>query len=163
MALTGYETVTTFESDFNITQSFWYDRFLPGGGSRAGTLCDPHGFNIGDSLTTNYSIFQWDLVSVLKSNYSRGSLIYSGSTLESCDLSALYMNGEFRTQSADVVAIVACQDVGGFNLLIKTSFTTTTNLTEKPSSSLMGVTPEKFGLPDVRLKAKPRSLVVGRM
>ena len=162
MALTGYETITTFESDFNITQSFWYDRFLPGGGSRTGTLCDPHGFNIGDSLTTNYSIFQWDLVSVAKSNYSRGSLIYSGSTLESCDLSALYVNGGFQGYGSDFVAVVACQDVGGFSLLIKTSFPMT-NLTGKHSASLLGTTQERFGLPEVRVKGKPRSVVLAPM
>jgi len=29
VALTGCETVSIFMSDFNITQSFWFDRFRP--------------------------------------------------------------------------------------------------------------------------------------
>ena len=68
VALTGYETVTTFASDFNVSQSFWYDPFLPGGGAAPGTLCDPHVFNVGDSFVTNYTFYEWELVTVTSNN-----------------------------------------------------------------------------------------------
>ena len=107
-ALVGFETVTLFASNFNTTQSFWYDVFIRGGRPSPGKLCDPHDFNIGDSFTTNYTLFAWDLMAVTRLNDSAHNLVYRGSTLDSCDVKAMYLNGDRRARISDIAIIITC-------------------------------------------------------
>jgi hypothetical protein len=147
-ALVGYETVTVFKSDFNALPSFWYDHFTPPGlRSTPGSLCDPHGFNVGNSFTTNYSLFQWDLLAVtdLTPSDNTGNLVYRGSTLETCDIAALFVDAGIPGRTADLAAIISCDNVGGSKILAKTSFSVTV-LTGKYSPPLLGSTPERFNM-----------------
>jgi hypothetical protein len=159
VALVGYETVTVFQPDFNATQSFWYHRFGLGI-SAPGTLCDPRDFNSGDTFTTNYSLFEWNLVTV--ANDSSRSLVYRGSTLETCDVIALYMDAHLQPRSADLTAVITCDDVDGFHLLATTSFSVGL-LSGKYSPPLLGTTPERFGVRNMRTERKSRSSVLNLM
>ncbi|KAF8059840.1 hypothetical protein FPV67DRAFT_340304 [Lyophyllum atratum] len=164
--LVGYESVTVFRDNFNVSQSFWYDRLLPGGYGRSepGTLCDPHGFNVGDTFTTNYSLFKWELVTVGYStnNSHVGSFAYNGSTLETCDAIAIYMDAQMQSRSADLAVAISCKDVGGFNILATTSFSVTL-LKGKYSPPLLGANPEKLGSNDTGTGDTSRSSVLNHM
>jgi len=164
VTLTGYETVTSFNPDYNITQSFWYHSFLPGGGDTPGKLCDPRVFNVGDSFTTNYSLFQWNVVAVSGADDRSSSLVYKGSTLESCDVTALYINGDVRTRTTDTVAVITCQDLDGFSLMAQTSFSMT-KLAGKysPLLGFLGTSREVFGFGKKNPRGKPRAVVLDRM
>ncbi|KAF8896200.1 hypothetical protein BD779DRAFT_1608509 [Infundibulicybe gibba] len=114
VALTGYQTKTVFEDNFNVTQTHWYDK--------PGTLCDSHVFNVGDSLTTNYTIFQWSIETVNKPNAASSGVSYRGSTLQDCDLSNLYIDGDMRTRTIKLTAVAKCEVKGEFEVNAKTTF-----------------------------------------
>ena len=167
VALTGYETVSIFKPDFNITQSFWSNRFRPSVflGSKRGRpeLCRPHDFSVGDSFTTNYSLFQWSLVAVTQlTDNTSTSLVYKGSTLETCDVRALYMDAQLQTRSADLATLITCDNVNGFELLAKTSFSVGL-LSGKYSPPLLGAIPNTPGLDNVNAKGRSRSVLLDRM
>jgi hypothetical protein len=82
VALTGYETVTVFQSDFNATQSFWYDKYMPYRVPIPGTLCDPHVINVEDPFTTNYTFFEWAIESITGANAGNSGISYKGATLD---------------------------------------------------------------------------------
>jgi hypothetical protein len=138
--------VTVLQPDFNISQSFWFDRFRPGelGLSKPGTLCDPPTLDSGHSFTTNYSLFEWDLVTVIGRSGvppSQNSLVYKGSTLRSCDVCSQYMDAHLQDQWADLTTLIYCDDIDGFRVLAKTSFTVTL-LSGQYSPPLLGAIPE---------------------
>jgi hypothetical protein len=149
VALTGYEIISTFKSDFNFSQSFWFDHFRPGRRSRAGTLCDPYAINIGNTFTTNYSLFEWELVSVTQAATTSGTrpnsdlhnLAYSGATLETCDIIAIYVDADLPLRNTDLTVLITCSDVGGYTLMAKTSFSNTL-LSGRYAPPLLGATPE---------------------
>ena len=118
MALTGYETITVFESDFNATQSFWYNKYMPFSVPTPGTLCDPHVFNAGDPLTTNYTFFEWTIESITRANAGNSGLSYKGDTLNDCDVSSIYVDGDLRTWSVAFTVVVQC-----YKISAQTSFT----------------------------------------
>jgi len=120
--LAGYETITMLDEDFNITQFFWLDRIVPYTLARPGTLCQPLVLMLGDSFVTNSSMFLWDLELVAKANDSSSSLVYKGSTLQGCDVIALYLNGNMNPPTLDVVAVISCKDLDGFDVIAKTAF-----------------------------------------
>jgi hypothetical protein len=122
VALTGYETITAFEGDFNVTQTHWFDRWIPTGVHKAGTLCAPHVFNVGDSFTTNYTLFQWSIESVNKANAGNSGVSYQGSSLEGCDIISIYLNGDMHLLTIDVTVVVACRVTGEFEVNAKTMF-----------------------------------------
>ena len=159
MALTGYETVTTFHPDYNVTQSLWYG--LVPGHAKPGTLCDPHVFNVGDSFTTNNSLFEWKVMVAAKGGETLASLVYTGSTLETCDITALYLNGDFRTRTTEMAIIIACEDLDGFSLIAQASFSGT-SLAGK-SAALFGTIREVFGHNNVSNKGAGRSTVLERL
>ena len=122
-ALTGYETITVFESDFNATQTpFWFDRFLPFHEPKPGTLCAGHVFNVGDPLTTNYSFFQWNIDSIIQANAGQSGILYSGNPLTFCDVTTIYMDGSLLSWSMDFSVISSCVDSNLFNVTARTSF-----------------------------------------
>ncbi|TFK33344.1 hypothetical protein BDQ12DRAFT_615411 [Crucibulum laeve] len=104
VALTGYETRTVFNNNFNISQSHWYDGFMPNSGS----LCDPHLMGVGDVFTTNYTIFEWSIDSIVKANAGESGISYSGTALDDCDLSTLYVDGSLGASTINVTPIVTC-------------------------------------------------------
>ncbi|KAF8150752.1 hypothetical protein B0H34DRAFT_151036 [Crassisporium funariophilum] len=123
VALVGYETITVFQSDFNVTQSFWYDTFMPYRKPEPGTLCDTRVFNIGDAFATTYSVFEWKVQSIERPNAGISGVAYNGTTLTDCDVSAVYITGDLRTWSIDVSAVVSCKSNGKFDISATTSFT----------------------------------------
>ncbi|KAF8802524.1 hypothetical protein BYT27DRAFT_7261057 [Phlegmacium glaucopus] len=123
-ALTGYETITVFQSDFNATQTHWFDGFMPFHEPKPGTLCESHVFNVGDPLTTNYSFFQWTIDSIIRPNAGESGLSYSGAPLTFCDVVSVYLDGSLLSWSIDFTVISACVDVNSFNVTARTSFST---------------------------------------
>ncbi|KAJ7488081.1 hypothetical protein FB451DRAFT_1126467 [Mycena latifolia] len=108
-ALAGYETITGFDSDFNITQSHWFNKFLPMQTRKAGTLCDPRLLSLGDTVTTNYTLFQYTIASIDTANAGDSGLAYKGWTLDNCDITSLYVNGDANTFVIDSTVIVSCR------------------------------------------------------
>lgn len=119
VALTGYEPVTAFEGDFNATQSFWYNSYMPFRVPKPGTLCDPHVFNAGDPFTTNYTFFAWSVESITRADAGSSGVSYKGDTLNDCDVSSIYVDGDLRAWSVAFTVVVQCYKVSA-----KTSFTT---------------------------------------
>ncbi|KAJ6606090.1 hypothetical protein DFH09DRAFT_966260 [Mycena vulgaris] len=109
-ALAGYETVTGFDSNFNVTQTQWFHRFLPSAAkSKPGTLCDPRLLGLGDTITTNYSMFQYTIASVNTANAGDSSFLYQGWILDNCDITSLYVNANANTFMIDYTALVTCR------------------------------------------------------
>jgi hypothetical protein len=120
--LVGFETITSVEEDFNITQSPWTRRKISNGHGQLETLCEPLVLKIGDSFVTDSSMFWWDVELVAKDNQSSSSLVYKGSNLQGCDVSALYLDGHLGPPTLDIVAVIFCQDLDGFDVIGKTAF-----------------------------------------
>ncbi|KAJ7921309.1 hypothetical protein B0H13DRAFT_2416493 [Mycena leptocephala] len=97
VVLTGYETITVFQSDYNVTQSHWYHQYIPSLMPKPGTLCDSRVFNLGDTFTTN----------ILCSRDS--GISYKGWTLENCDMTSLYLHGDANSYTIEYTAIVECR------------------------------------------------------
>ncbi|KAJ7848641.1 hypothetical protein B0H14DRAFT_2767623 [Mycena olivaceomarginata] len=107
--LTGYETITVFKSDYNVTQTHWYHKYMPSAMPKAGTLCDSRVFNLGDTFVTNYTLFQWNIASTLRANAGDSGISYTGWTLEHCDVSSIYMHGDASTYTIDYTVILECR------------------------------------------------------
>ncbi|KAF8893069.1 hypothetical protein BD779DRAFT_1508709 [Infundibulicybe gibba] len=124
-ALTGYEVVTVFRADYNSTYSNWYNKWVPSSLPHTGGQCDSHIFNIGDAFTTNYTLFQWSVETIARANAGTSGIEYTGSTLEDCDITALYVNGDIRTWTIDVTAVVGCRVMDKFEMTARTEFAIT--------------------------------------
>lgn len=122
VSLTGYETVVTFQDNFNATDLHWFYRFMPFRRPKPGTLCDPHVFRAGDTLTTNYSYFQWSVDTITIPNAGSSAISYIGTPLASCDVAAVYLNGDLHSWTIDYTVVVACQEGKEFGITAKTSF-----------------------------------------
>ena len=146
-ALTGYETITVFESDFNVTKTSWSDRFLPFHKPKPGTLCAGHVFNVGDPFMTNYSFFQWNVDSIIRPNAAQSGVLYSGAPLTFCDVTTVYMDGSLLSWSVDFTVISSCVDSNLFNTTARTSFTV--GLLPGRYSSLQGVRMTNNGSEDI--------------
>ncbi|KAJ2922561.1 hypothetical protein H1R20_g14534, partial [Candolleomyces eurysporus] len=101
VALVGYDPTTVFHANFNITQEFWFDRFIPFIAQTPGTLCDAHVFNVGESLVTNVSLFEWKVEGVYRPNAGGSGFSYRGETLDNCDIQQVALNGDIRTWTLD--------------------------------------------------------------
>ena len=121
-ALTGYETITVFQSDFinNATQTSWFDQLSPFYEPKP--LCESHVFNVGDPFTTNYSIFQWNVDSIIRPNAGQSGMLYSGDPLTFCDVITIYMDGNLLSWSMDFTIVSSCVDSNQFNMSARTSF-----------------------------------------
>ena len=148
-ALTGYETVTVFESDFNVTQSHWFDNgFLAFHQPKPGTLCEPRVFNVGDPLTTNYSFFQWNMDSIIQPNAGQSGISYGGTPLTFCDVTSIYLDGSILSWSMDFTVISSCVDADSFNVTARTSFSM--GLLPGRYSPLLGLRLASDGTQDAR-------------
>ncbi|KAF8995381.1 hypothetical protein BDQ17DRAFT_1365753 [Cyathus striatus] len=107
----------SIQLDYAITRSFLWKWFTPlallGTVLSIGFLSainetrnDSHIFNVGDVLTTNYSVFQWIVEGISKGNVGNSAMAYNGTTLEYCDISALFLNGDLRTWTIDLTPVV---------------------------------------------------------
>lgn len=147
-ALTGYETITVFESDFNATQSLWFDAFLSFRQPKPGTLCEARVFNVGDPLTTNYSFFQWTMDSIIEANAGQSGILYSGTPLTFCDVTSIYLDGSIGSWSMDFTVISSCVDANLFNVTARASFTI--GLLPGRYSPLLGLRQASDGTQDAR-------------
>ncbi|KAF9532598.1 hypothetical protein CPB83DRAFT_847043 [Crepidotus variabilis] len=138
VTLVGYETVNLFADNFNITQSLWYDTFMPFRKAKSGTLCESRVLNIGDRFTTNYTAFEWVIQSVDLAGIPDGILSgvpYSGNLLNHCDVTMIYMNGDMARYSIQFSVVVTCKD----------DYSEVTAATSFTMSSLPGIMGDMFG------------------
>ncbi|KAJ7051383.1 hypothetical protein C8F01DRAFT_1175223 [Mycena amicta] len=110
VALTAYETITVFKSDYNVTQTHWFHEYLPSLKPKPGTLCDSHVFNLGDAFTTNYTLFPYTVASIVKANAGDAGISYTGNVLDHCDVSSLYLTGNVNTFTIDYTAVITCRN-----------------------------------------------------
>lgn len=125
MALTGYETITIFNGNFNFTETHWYHQFMPSRSPKPGTLCESHVFNIGDDFLTNYAIFEWTMESITTPNAGDSGIAYKGVSLKDCDVASVFINGDMRTWTVDFTVVISCQTKDEFEVTARTSFTQT--------------------------------------
>ncbi|KAK7055397.1 hypothetical protein R3P38DRAFT_1355361 [Favolaschia claudopus] len=109
VVLTGYETITVFRSDYNVTQSFWYDKYMPSQVPKAGTLCDSRFFNLGDTFTTNNTLFKYNIDSIVNANAGDSGITYKGETLDHCDVTSIYLNADALQHTIDYTAVIECR------------------------------------------------------
>ncbi|KAJ7811048.1 hypothetical protein B0H14DRAFT_3880238 [Mycena olivaceomarginata] len=112
-ALAGYETVPSYSSNFNVTQDHWYDKFLPPAAKpKPGSLCDARLLSLGDTITTNYSMFEYSISAIDKENTGNSGFSYEGWALDNCDMTSLFVNADANTFIIDFTAIVNCKANG---------------------------------------------------
>lgn len=128
-------------------------RFIPTLAHKAGTLCDSHLFNIGDSFVTNYSIFQWVIEAIDTPNAGDSGIDYKGTDLKDCDVASVFLHGDIRTWSVDYTALIACNHTGVLEITAKASFSQS-SLPGRRQAPLLGAT---------RSSGDPRAKVLDRL
>ncbi|KAG9029705.1 hypothetical protein FRB95_005001 [Tulasnella sp. JGI-2019a] len=123
-ALTGYETITQPNVDYNYVPRHWYNRFAPA--PKPGSRCEAWKFNIGDPFVTSPSIFTYQLTSVLGAGDGSGtssSISYKGQTFDDCDVTSMSVTADARLQTSTIVATVACTNEAQlFPVMFSTTF-----------------------------------------
>ncbi|KZO93902.1 hypothetical protein CALVIDRAFT_539554 [Calocera viscosa TUFC12733] len=114
----GYEIISISSSDFNATQSFWYDRFIPQAlMSERETSCQPFTYRLGDSFRTSSRIFTWEIVNVNENedeqgNWESGGLYteipYSNVELQYCDVADIMVTADILQQSVQLDTRIMC-------------------------------------------------------
>jgi len=89
---------------------------------KPGSLCDPHIFNLGDTFTTNYSFFGWNIDSIIKANAGDSAISYQGTPLIFCDVTSIFINGDLHSWTVDFTVIVTCKQDDIFSVTAKTTF-----------------------------------------
>ncbi|KAH8831318.1 hypothetical protein DL96DRAFT_820177 [Flagelloscypha sp. PMI_526] len=112
-ALAGYETVTVFSDSYNATHPLWFHKFLVTQKPEPGTLCDSKLFNVGDTFTTNYSIFQWQVEYIAVANVASSGFAYKGTPLDGCDVTSIYVDGDMTGWNMDVTGVMTCKPTDG--------------------------------------------------
>ncbi|KAH8813810.1 hypothetical protein DL96DRAFT_1505124 [Flagelloscypha sp. PMI_526] len=122
-ALAGYETVTIFTDSYNATRPLWFHKFLVTQTPKPGTLCDAKLFNIGDTFSTNYSIFQWQVEYISRANAASSGFTYEGNPLDSCDVTAIYIDTDIRTWNMDINGVMTCKPTdGSYEITARSSY-----------------------------------------
>ncbi|KAH8813817.1 hypothetical protein DL96DRAFT_1716117 [Flagelloscypha sp. PMI_526] len=122
-ALAGYETVTVFADSYNATRPLWFHKFLLTQAPKPGTLCDSKLFNVGDTLSTNYSIFQWQIEYIYHANAGSSSLAYKGTPLDGCDVTSIYLDADLHSWNVDVTSVMTCKPAdGSYEISARTSY-----------------------------------------
>ncbi|KAF9485189.1 hypothetical protein BDN70DRAFT_679073 [Pholiota conissans] len=119
--LTGYETITVFQDNYNATKWLWYYRFMPFRIPKPGSTCEPYVLNLSDSFTSNYSYFEWKVDSIVKPTAGDSSVSYTGLPLTSCDILLIFIDGNLLSWNIDFTVVVACEE-SSFKVSAKTSF-----------------------------------------
>ncbi|KAH8813821.1 hypothetical protein DL96DRAFT_1757924 [Flagelloscypha sp. PMI_526] len=122
-ALAGYETITVFADSFNATRPLWFHKFLMTQAPKPGTLCDAKLFNVGDTLSTNYSIFQWQLEYIHRANAGSSGIAYKGTPLDGCDVTFIYVDADIRSWNVDVTGVMTCKPPdGSYEITARSSY-----------------------------------------
>ena len=108
-----------FRSDYGTRQTHWYDRFWT---KEPVPLCDTHIFNVGDALTTNYTLFAWTLGSITVANAGNSGYAYNGTTLTDCDISSLFITGDLRSWTISFVVLISCSKNQEYDITATTRF-----------------------------------------
>ncbi|KAG8872193.1 hypothetical protein FRB98_000222 [Tulasnella sp. 332] len=121
-ALTGYQTVTMSNSNYNYVPDHWYNSFTRR--PKPGSHCDKYMLNVGDTLVTSTGILTYQLAAVLVSGNgtSPSSLPYTGTTLAGCDVSYMSATADARLRTSTIVAGVACTNGTAYPVIFSTSF-----------------------------------------
>jgi len=119
-----------------VTETHWFNRYIPPLIPKPGTLCDPRLLGLGDTFTTNYALFQYTMASVDIPNAGISGLSYKGWTLDNCDITSLYVNADAHTFVMDFTAIVSCR-ADGTQILQGTNYEITAR-TDWSQSTLSG-------------------------
>jgi hypothetical protein len=118
VALVGYEPTAEFRNDFNATQKFWFHAFT--GPPKPGSLCDRRVFKVGESITTNASIFDWRIDAITRPNSDKSGVPYGGTVLDNCDVSHMSLSGDVSTQSIDIIVNTLCRGQGSLEVASST-------------------------------------------
>ncbi|KAF6757304.1 hypothetical protein DFP72DRAFT_1113259 [Ephemerocybe angulata] len=110
VALVGYDPITVFRSDFNSIESYWFDPLTPSFARRSqpGKQCEAHLFNVGDSLITNSSLFDWSVDAIFKANAGDAGYSYKGNTLDNCDVTQVSVFGDLKTWTVEGEIFIYC-------------------------------------------------------
>lgn len=117
--MVGYEPTVVLSSSFNDTQTFWFHNFTRP--PQPGTLCDRRVFNVGESLVTNASIFEWKIIAITRPNAGKSGVAYDGSILNNCDIVQMNFYGDIRTWSIEITAYSACRGQDNLEVVASTS------------------------------------------
>ena len=98
----GYEVIPVYSTDFNTTESLWFDKIWPRDLSRPSSSCQPHLFSTGESnsstevliiaVSTNQSGFVYTIGQIAQNaEYSVGgaAILYSNSPLQNCTVTSM--------------------------------------------------------------------------
>lgn len=119
VAVVGYEPDVVLSSNFKETRSFWYHNVAPP--PKPGTQCDPRVFNVGESVITNASLFEWKIVAISKPSAGNSGIAYSGTTLDYCDVMQLNVIVDLRTWTLGSTAYIACREDDGLEVMASTT------------------------------------------
>ncbi|KAG9016973.1 hypothetical protein FRB93_009503 [Tulasnella sp. JGI-2019a] len=143
-ALTGFETITIAQGNFtNQPPHRWYNSL---GYASPETECDPHIFNVGDSFTTNYTLFTWTILSVYdeapvgfnRTNLRKSSVAYNGTNLDNCDFATIRITADPSAWVATFMGTVVC-NITYFPVVLSTTWTM--NLASYGPNDMSVVTP----------------------
>ncbi|KZT58674.1 hypothetical protein CALCODRAFT_554639 [Calocera cornea HHB12733] len=114
----GYETISVLSPEFNATQEFWFDHFIPRSlMPQAGSSCQPFAYRIGDSFRTSSRIFTWEIINIAQNqdeqgNWESGSLFtsmpYSNVQMDYCDVSDITLLADLFQQSVQLETRIMC-------------------------------------------------------
>ncbi|KZT58697.1 hypothetical protein CALCODRAFT_508003 [Calocera cornea HHB12733] len=92
----GYETISISTTDFNYTQTLWFDKYIPQAlKPKSSSTCQPFTYRVGDSFRTSTRLFTWVIANVDQTqdeqgNWEAGSLYtalpYSNVEMQYCDV-----------------------------------------------------------------------------
>ncbi|WOO85924.1 uncharacterized protein LOC62_07G009410 [Vanrija pseudolonga] len=119
-ATEGYETVSRFSPNYNMTDNdHWFSKFIPG---RTKGLCEPAFINPGDSFYTNNGIFLWEMGQGFnvsgnlignnntQVNFNGTAEQYADNKLDNCDVSGLSIDMDLFEASITVQIYATCID-----------------------------------------------------
>ena len=123
MATQGYQVIVTQSADFNtLGPKLWYHKFT--GSPKPGSLCQPHNFTLGDSVTTSYTVsgrtrttnthltlqqlFEFNVFAANTNDPLASSISYSGTNLDNCDVWGLNVDANVESWTVETQAIVYC-------------------------------------------------------
>ncbi|KAG8983826.1 hypothetical protein FRB94_013033 [Tulasnella sp. JGI-2019a] len=130
-ALTGYETVSVFQSDFNELPDLWFWRI--GGKPLPGSLCEPRILSVGDTVFTNNTLFPWTIETIFEAppigivgiphnDTTIPSMRYSGHNLDNCDVIFMAVTQTPQPPTGTLNIAVACNDTD-LPIMMSTTYT----------------------------------------
>ncbi|EJT97284.1 hypothetical protein DACRYDRAFT_25098 [Dacryopinax primogenitus] len=120
-AADGYQTLTVISSDFNSTQTFWYDKVVPSfllPSSATNRQCQPYTYHVGDKFRTTNKIFNWVISNVLVETDGAGNSMpgtihsampYSNVPLDYCDVMDIHINADLFLRRVTASVDILCE------------------------------------------------------